>query len=92
MGTGKSITFFYSVPVNTQEPKSKRTTVFLLSLLKKLRCSFWRAIECVGHIFAYVAHFVFLRYVWIRTPRVAVASRRTINFVTYLPAQIHISL
>jgi hypothetical protein len=35
-------------------------------------------LECVGHSFAYVAHFVFLRDVWIRTQRVAVASRRVI--------------
>ncbi len=28
---------------------------------------FWRAIECVGHSLAYVAHFVFLGDVWIRT-------------------------
>jgi hypothetical protein len=30
--------------------------------------------ECVGHSFAYVAHFVFLRYVWIRTQRTAVGA------------------
>ncbi len=30
------------------------------------------------HFFAYVAHFVFLRYVWIRTQRAAVASKRAI--------------
>jgi hypothetical protein len=28
---------------------------------------FFGVLECVGHSFAYVAHFVFLRYVWIRT-------------------------
>jgi hypothetical protein len=28
---------------------------------------FFCAIECVCHSFAYVAHFVFLRDVWIRT-------------------------
>ncbi len=32
-------------------------------------------LECVGHSFAYVAHFVFLREVWIQTQRAAVASR-----------------
>jgi hypothetical protein len=32
-------------------------------------------LECVGHIFAYVAHFVFLRDVWNRTQRAAVANR-----------------
>ncbi len=35
----------------------------------------WRARVC-RHNFAYVAHFVFLRDVWIRTQRAAVASRR----------------
>ncbi len=36
-GDGKIDNLFYSVPVNTQEPESKRTNFFLLSLLKKLR-------------------------------------------------------
>jgi hypothetical protein len=37
---------------------------------------FWRAIVCcVGHSFSYVAHFLFLRDVWIRTRIAAVASR-----------------
>jgi hypothetical protein len=31
-------------------------------------------LECVGHFFAYVAHFVFLRDVWIRTQRVVVQA------------------
>ncbi len=30
-------------------------------------------IECAGHFFAYASHFVFLRDVWIRTQRAAVA-------------------
>jgi hypothetical protein len=34
---------------------------------------FWWA-GCVGHSFAYVANFVYLRDVWIRTQRGAVAS------------------
>jgi hypothetical protein len=33
-------------------------------------------LECVGISFAYVAHFVFLRYVRIQTQKAAVASRR----------------
>ncbi len=37
-------------------------------------------LEFVGHSFAYVAHFVFLRNVWIRTQRAAVASRRATIF------------
>jgi hypothetical protein len=37
-------------------------------------CIFFGGLECVGQSFAYVAHFVFLRDVWIRTQRAAVAS------------------
>ena len=36
-GDRKIDILFYSVPLNTQESKSKRTNFFLLSLLKKLR-------------------------------------------------------
>jgi hypothetical protein len=45
-----------------------------------------RGLEYVGHSFAYVAHFVFLRDVWIRTLRAAVASRRATNLATHLPS------
>jgi hypothetical protein len=38
----------------------------------------------VGHSFAYVNHFVFLRDVWIRTQRAAKASRRATNLATNL--------
>jgi hypothetical protein len=34
--------------------------------------------------FAYVAHFVFMRDVWIRTQNAAVASRRAYNLATHL--------
>ncbi len=37
---------------------------------------FFGGLECVGHSFAYVAHFWFLRDVWIRTLSAAVASWR----------------
>jgi hypothetical protein len=37
---------------------------------------FFGGLECVGHCFAYVAHFVFLRDGWIRTQRAAVAIKR----------------
>jgi hypothetical protein len=40
---------------------------------------------CVGHSFAYVAHFVFLRKVWIRTLSAAVSSRRATNLTTHIP-------
>jgi hypothetical protein len=45
-------------------------------------------LECVGHSFAYVAHFIFLRDTWIRTQRAAVASRcatHLSNFANHLP-------
>ncbi len=38
-----------------------------------------------GHSFAYVAHFIFLSDVWIRTHRAAVASRRDTNLANHLP-------
>jgi hypothetical protein len=43
-------------------------------------------LECVGHSFAFVAHFEFLRDVWIRTQRAALASRRATgtNLATHL--------
>ncbi len=46
---------------------------------------FFAGLECVGHSFAYVAHFVFLRDVWIRTQRAAVASRRATNLALHNP-------
>jgi hypothetical protein len=41
-------------------------------------------LEFVGHSFAYVVHFEFLKDVWIRTQRAAVASRRATNLATHL--------
>jgi len=46
---------------------------------------FGRAIACVGHSFADVAHFVFLRHIWIRTQRAASASRCATNLAIHLP-------
>jgi hypothetical protein len=44
--------------------------VFLLSYARKWqrfsRRIFFGGLKCVGHYFAYVAHFVFLRDVWIQ--------------------------
>jgi hypothetical protein len=37
------------------------------------------------HLFAYVAHFVFLRDVWVRTQRAAVAISCATNLATHLP-------
>jgi hypothetical protein len=63
------------------------------TLLKELtqNAILW-VIECVGHAFAYVAHFVFLRDDWIRTQRAAVANKRATNLATHLPTQPPISL
>jgi hypothetical protein len=48
----------------------------LVSLQKNIFCIFFGGLECVGHSFAYVAHFVFLRDGWIRTQRAAVSSKQ----------------
>ncbi len=45
---------------------------------------FFGGLECVGHSFAYVANFVILRDVWIRTQRAAVACRRATHLATHL--------
>jgi hypothetical protein len=52
---------------------------YLLFKFNSFSCVFFGGLECVGHSFAYVAHFVFLRDFWIRTQIAAVASRRAIN-------------
>ncbi len=46
---------------------------------------YFGGLECVGQSFDYVAHFVFLRDVWIRTQTAAVASRRATSLVNHLP-------
>ncbi len=46
---------------------------------------FFGGLKCVCYSFAYVAHLVFLRIVWCRTQRAAVASRRPTNLATHLP-------
>jgi hypothetical protein len=51
-----------------------------------LRSEIISGLECVGNSFVYVAHFIFLRDVWIRNQRAAVASRRAINLATRLPS------
>jgi hypothetical protein len=37
-------------------------------------------LECVGHSFSYVTHFVLLRNVWIRTHRAGVASIADLDY------------
>jgi hypothetical protein len=51
---------------------------------------FWR-LQYVGHSFACVAHFVFLRDVWIRT-RTKRAGWRASNLATHLPTATHLPL
>ncbi len=46
---------------------------------------FFGWLECVDHSLANVAHLVFLKDVWIRSQRAAVASRCAINLATHLP-------
>ncbi len=46
---------------------------------------YFGGLKCVGDTFAFVAHFVFLRDVCIRTQRAAVASRHATNLATRLP-------
>ena len=44
--------------------------------MAKYNFNHFGGLECVGYSFAFVAHFVFLRDVWIRNQRAAVANRR----------------
>jgi hypothetical protein len=52
---------------------------------KNFFCVFFGGLECDGHSLAHAAHFVFLRDVWIRTQRAAVACRCATNLYTHLP-------
>ncbi len=49
---------------------------------------FFGGLECVGHSFAYVAHLLFLRDVWIRTQSTAVASWRATDLATHPSTRI----
>ncbi len=53
-------------------------------------CIFLGGVVYVCHSFAYVAYFVFLRDVSIRTQRAAVASRRANNLATHLIASVYL--
>jgi hypothetical protein len=44
---------------------------------------FFGGLECVGHSFAYIAHFLFLGDIWIRTQRATIASRCATNLATH---------
>jgi hypothetical protein len=50
--------------------------------------NFFGGLECVGHSFAYVAHYVFLRDVWIRTYVESCCGKQAryqLSFRTHLP-------
>jgi hypothetical protein len=56
---------------------------YIFCILKQFFCCiFFGGLKFVGHSFASVAHFAFLRDVWIRIQRAAVASRRATNLAT----------
>ncbi len=59
-------------------------SLVLLTPVINLFVYFFGGLECVGHCFAYVAHFVFLRDAWFRAQRAAVTSRRATNLATHL--------
>jgi hypothetical protein len=63
----------------------KSATFYTKFATKYFFVYFFDGLECLGPSFAYVAHFVFLRDVWILTQRAAVASRRAANLATLLP-------
>ena len=88
--------FFHSIHIHqytkqfhAQIRKASKPTVLNHSfggqLAKFVYYFFFGGLECVGHSFAYVAHFVFLGDVWIRTQRAAVASKRASNLFAHLP-------
>jgi hypothetical protein len=52
--------------------------------LRKFCKLYFRWVEFVNHSFAHVAHFVFLRDVWLRTQRAEAASSRATNLSTHL--------
>jgi hypothetical protein len=57
---------------------------FSLNFWKLFLYILFGGLECVCHSFAYVAHFAFLRDVWIRTQRAVVARRRASSLATHL--------
>ncbi len=84
---------FYSIqgvnPLYLSPPESNpgfRDSAYDLNKrrLKTFLKIFFGEQECVGHSFAYVSHFVFLRYVCIQTQRVSPASRCANNLATQL--------
>ncbi len=66
-----------------QKSTSFRGTIAWYGFVYSFFVHFFGGLECVGHSFAYVAHIVSLRDVWIRTQSAAVASRRATNLATH---------
>jgi hypothetical protein len=64
---------------------SKQIRTLTFNGISLFYCSFFGGLECAGHSFANVVHFVFLKDVWIRTQTAVVVSRRATNFATHLP-------
>jgi hypothetical protein len=69
----------------TPKTACKPELVKTLDRLNVFFCIFFGGLGCVHHSFAHVTRFVFLRDVWIRTQRGAVASRCATNIDTHLP-------
>ncbi len=70
------------------------TIVLYMELGNSLTCRSFLAglsvwVGPVGHSFAYVAHFVFLGDIWIRTQRAAVASKCATNLATHLQCVVY---
>ncbi len=76
--------FRYHLPLKARNVSKNQINVNTVHYTLFLHI-FFGGLECVGHSFAYVAHIVFLRDVWIRTKRAAVASGRATNLATHLP-------
>jgi hypothetical protein len=78
---------FNKAVVNETQPECRKNILVLFHVLflkrYHARLSYFLAGKYVGHSFTYVAYFVFLRDVWIRTQRAAVASRRATNLATH---------
>ncbi len=54
--------------------------------------SIFGGLPCVGHSFAYVAHFVFLRDVWIRTQRAAVNRNKLARHQLSHPSHSYLAI
>jgi hypothetical protein len=63
----------------------KRQKLTLKSYNNYLFCIFFGRARVYPPLFDYVAHFIFVRDVWIRSQRAAIASRRATNLATHLP-------